>query len=286
MNILALLNPIAALSKRSDEATRNYKMSEESTELMDVEETVNELSDISAKRPELANHATLIENTQITNHGIQYAHDGRAFTNRTGSDWSASQHLPAPMTSTGIQETSLIRQQASLAESDSSRSIGNEPVFVSTRSFDFFLRGQTIPDVPYVVRHASETIDNYGNTWTNLPQAAHISNRANLSFQVDDIVRVCFDKPPSGYAKIIELRKGQQECVAVIQWLYTKSDAKDAGLTKSRARGWPPRTKMLSNHYQIVPGGNIDRLDDCRISKDKMFDARDTKTLQRLPPEN
>lgn len=284
MNILALLNPIAALSKPSDEAIRNYETSGEFAELMDVEESMSKPSDIPAKQPDPSNHATLIETTQITYHRTPYTRDNLAFINRKGSDRSASQHSPAPIPPTVVRDTSLYQRESSLAESHSSLDIDTEPAPVSTRFFDFFLRGQTTLDAPYVVRHASETTDNYGDTWTNLPQAAHISNQANLSFKVHDVVRVCFDKPPSGHAKIIELRKSREECIAVVQWLYTKSDAKDAGLTTSRARAWPSRTKLLSNHYQIIPGGNIDRLDDCRISKHKMFDARNTKTLQRLSP--
>lgn len=94
-------------------------------------------------------------------------------------------------------------------------------------------------------------------------------------------MQLSIDKSSDCHGKIVEIRHGV-EPYAVLQWAYTKTQAKRYGMSDREAKLWPSRTYILSNHYQIIPGGSIDRLSRVKLASEWYFDARVSKTRKPI----
>lgn len=126
--------------------------------------------------------------------------------------------------------------------------------------------GQLPPDRAYLVKHHDEAPESHGTRWQQAKNAYTIVNQRDHAFQHGDIIRVSFEKPPGGYARIVDL-KHDGETFAVIQWLYTKAEAVRSGLKPAAAKLWPAKTYMFSNHFQVITGSNIERTSDVTVSR-------------------
>lgn len=123
---------------------------------------------------------------------------------------------------------------ASEAEGETSLASKNESAREHKIEFSIH-KGSPPPNLAYSVKHLEETPRAHGMKWVNLKTKTTISNNAGKKFKLGDIVHISFDSSPSVYGKIVEIRDGCER-FAVLQWLYTKSQARELGLSSSAAR--------------------------------------------------
>lgn len=112
----------------------------------------------------------------------------------------------------------------------------------------------------YSVKHESESGSQIGDQWLEANKRAffhiHISESARVKYATGDIVSVAFPRGQGGDAKIIELRVAD-ELLIVVQWIYSRTDANEAGGALPRLEQWPRGHHMLSDHFQILCIENI-----------------------------
>jgi len=154
-----------------------------------------------------------------------------------------------------------------------------QPVQHSSGTFDFEIDDSS-SSTPYTVAKQSWSEE---SDWDQLRQVKSIG-----SIKVGGFASIALSEkkyksnPPT--AKIIDIRRGStnaRQTWVVIQWPYRVSEAvdvlKQAGHKNAQrlVEGWPSRTMLLSDVYQILPANAILRkIVPSKINGEKMFTLR------------
>lgn len=98
-----------------------------------------------------------------------------------------------------------------------------------------------------------------------------IRNKARQGFAHGNSLKVKYDRPPHGLAKIVEIRQ-ESEDAAVVQWLYSLAEARaNFRITSKEADKWQQDELLESDHFDIIFGGNLKGLKQQRVVSNKMF---------------